>query len=48
MATPRPSIEQLRANLKKALNSPNLNLVKQTYLVEKIKLLNEYIGKKQK
>jgi hypothetical protein len=40
--------DRLTSLLKKELTAPKLNAVKQTYLVEKIKMLGEFITKKGK
>jgi hypothetical protein len=41
--------KQIKLRLQKELNDPKLNSVKQTYLVEKIKMLGEFIvGKESK
>jgi hypothetical protein len=41
--------KQIKLRLQQELNNPKLNSVKQTYLVEKIKMLGEFIvGKESK
>ncbi len=42
------NIEKLSIELKKELNNPKLNNVKRVYIVEKIKLIGEYIVNKNR
>jgi hypothetical protein len=48
MKPKRPIAEQLKNRLQRELNDPKINSVKQTYLVEKIKMLGEFLVKKAK
>lgn len=48
MKTPLTTAEHLSLDLKKELNKPKLTTIRQTYLVEKIKLVEEFMINKSK
>jgi len=48
MKSPNSKAEKITKLLKNELNNPKLNLVKKTFIVEKIKLLSDFIIRKKR